>query len=816
MKYFQHWLFASISLIGLIVTSGLYTQAQQTSVGQVQLEIGQGQSCCVYGTSVVFGEKEVNFGITEFSWDFLSYHGTNTWWCKDLLGTETGWAMYISMSGDMENGNGWIIPAENVKISFDATNLVWGECEYTSNIAIDTSLSSAVPVVEKKEVTQNYGKICELGTSNVKLKVITTTGQAPGNYVGTLVINLPNFVTTTCDAELIGTFYDAETDWLSYVGNMWSAGITSNSGTFSYKPGEQITFKIGNVTLGNSITPAPNGSVFVTDLFGLARTEITDPNVIKVGKLLQGIDTDNNPDNGIIIESSVASQFTENSNVTALDVSTKLTALSKPVRTAKQVVQHLEKTAEEKLSEDINIGYWSVEMIPWLSSYQYSKVVVDSWNNVYIGWTFKNESYSPGFVSFWSTALYNNWSTSDAYIGKKNSSWDWLWARKYGSDVDDNPNSVKIDAMGNVYIWWNVWWTFGWTGVFGQIVLSGIFIPGELSWYKDHPFVAKLDNDGNWLWVTTGWYQINTIEVDQAWNSYVEGNYYSTWTFWSIVLPSEWDHVSFPFIWKIDTNGNWLWVKKMDADASIKIDSQGNIYVMGYFNWTGTFGATTLFSVPSSVFVAKISPSGDWLRASQSESSTDVECSSSPSSSVIDQQWNIYLVWSYSSDYCQDPIYFGDTMLTGNGGYTSFIAKMDSNGNRITAKKWIGGIGLATDKNWFIYTASTFDGSVSFWTTQLTNRWSSFSYNDVVGYVAKLNQSLEPVSANLFEWIAVSSIITDNLDNVYLVWNMSEVNLILWNTVLTWTRNSNLLYKMSFRDKESVLLYQTTPPEFAN
>lgn len=53
------------------------TKAQQTT-WELKLEISAGQSCCVYGTSVVFGEKEVSFGITEFTGDFLSYHGTNS------------------------------------------------------------------------------------------------------------------------------------------------------------------------------------------------------------------------------------------------------------------------------------------------------------------------------------------------------------------------------------------------------------------------------------------------------------------------------------------------------------------------------------------------------------------------------------------------------------------------------------------------------------------------------------------------------------------------------------------------------------------
>lgn len=48
MKNFHHWLLASIALVGLVITSSLYTQAQQTIEGEVQLEITAGNSCCVY------------------------------------------------------------------------------------------------------------------------------------------------------------------------------------------------------------------------------------------------------------------------------------------------------------------------------------------------------------------------------------------------------------------------------------------------------------------------------------------------------------------------------------------------------------------------------------------------------------------------------------------------------------------------------------------------------------------------------------------------------------------------------------------------
>ena len=326
----------------------LHTQAQQTT-GELKLEITAGNSCCVYWTSVAFWEKDVNFGITEFTGDFLSYHGTPSWWCKDLLWTETWRVMYIEMSWDMENGNWWIIPAENVKISFDTTTLVWGNCEYVQNIWNDISLSWAVSILEKREVIQNYGKICELGTSNVKLKVTTMTGQAPGNYVGTLVINLPNFVSNICENvwDLRGTFYDAETDGLAFITSpSWVEGVTSNWGKFSYNAGDIVTFKVNNIVLG-SVSPRWDGKVFLPELFDLPRTAYNEENVLKAGQLLQSLDVDNDPSNGIILTSNITG-ITQSGTIKSINLTTAVSQAWKTVKNVVEVQDHLAKTLDQE------------------------------------------------------------------------------------------------------------------------------------------------------------------------------------------------------------------------------------------------------------------------------------------------------------------------------------------------------------------------------------------------------------------------------------------------------------------------------------
>lgn len=639
----------------------LHTQAQQTT-GDLKLEITAGQSCCVYGTSVVFWEKDVSFGITEFTGDFLSYHGTTTWWCKDLLWTETWRAMYIAMSWDMENQNGNKISSWNVKISFDETTLVGWNCILYNNSGIDVPLNDSVALIEKDgNISTNYGKICELGTTNVQLKVVTNTGQAPGNYIGTLVIDLPSFANASCD-ELIGTFYDAETDGLNYEWDQWSVWITSNGGQFSYKPWEQITFKVWTVTLGNPVIPAANGSVFVTDLFGVARTEITDTNVIKVGKLLQWLDDDNNPNNGISISWAIATSFTENSNVTELNVDSKLTTIGKPIRTKREIVQHLDTTAESKLGEIINVVYPEISTGVSLdqlmltgsvfSRNDIKPIVKDSLWNTYIVWSFE------WTVAFWSTTLATSWEyNEDVFVAKINSSWNYERAIRWWWDSNDEWNWITVDWSGNIYIVWN----FRWSATFWITTLI------ESSNSDNDVFVAKIDKDGNYLWAIKWWWngmdQWNWITIDWSWNIYIVWSFGWTATFWSTTLMSNWEYDEDVFVAKIDKNSNRLWAIKWwwtsrDHWIWIAVDSLWNIYIVWSFEWwTTTFWSTTISKTiwyVNDYFLAKIT--SDFQRTSVKKIEW-IEIISI----FLDEQDSLY-VWGFYGMYGSS-IYIWSTLL---------------------------------------------------------------------------------------------------------------------------------------------------------
>ena len=98
-----------------------------------------------------------------------------------------------------------------------------------------------------------------------------------------------------------GRFLDGPVTGLQYDSPSWT-GITGANGIFLYQDGEIATFSIGNVRLGTSwakeiITPI--------DLVAGAENT-TNPVVINISQLLQSLDLDGDPGNGILITEAMS------------------------------------------------------------------------------------------------------------------------------------------------------------------------------------------------------------------------------------------------------------------------------------------------------------------------------------------------------------------------------------------------------------------------------------------------------------------------------------------------------------------------------
>lgn len=108
---------------------------------------------------------------------------------------------------------------------------------------------------------------------------------------------------------LTGVFIDSPVEGLTYVTSD-TTGQTDENGTFVYAENENaIEFKLGELSLGivsinETITPLD---------FGGSNATIYTPIVNNIAALLQSLDSDGDPSNGITIEEAVSEQFQENS-----------------------------------------------------------------------------------------------------------------------------------------------------------------------------------------------------------------------------------------------------------------------------------------------------------------------------------------------------------------------------------------------------------------------------------------------------------------------------------------------------------------------
>ncbi len=179
----------------------------------------------------------------------------------------------------------------------------------------------------------------------------------------------------------------------------------------------------------------------------------------------------------------------------------------------------------------------------------------------------------------------------------------------------------------------------------------------------------------------------------------------------------------------------WLWAKKAGGTSSenglsIATDSSGNSYVIGGFWETASFGSIILESNGNAdIFVANLDSSGNWLWATKAGGNDRDE----GFAITTDFSGN-----SYVTGYFNGTASFGGTTLTSSGQADIFVAKLDSSGNWLWAKKAGGtgedyGYGIATDSSGNSYVTGYFMGTTSFGTTTLTsNGWDEI-------FVAKLD-----------------------------------------------------------------------------
>lgn len=307
----------------------------------------------------------------------------------------------------------------------------------------------------------------------------------------------------------------------------------------------------------------------------------------------------------------------------------------------------------------------------------------------------------------------SNAGSSDVWFAKYDSNGNQLWIQQFGSSNFDAPLNIVTDKEGNSYLTgvtkgnleginsesgnYNVWlakydsdgnqvWIqqFG-TNLIdtsfgmdiddnGNIYLSGFGIqeePGILS-FQDNPWVGKYDSNGNLQWYQT----FGTPNIDEGYGVAVssDGSVYSTgWTLGDLGGTN----AGLYDIWvaKHDNNGESQWIKQFGTSDyefpwGIDTDSLGNVYISG---WTlGTLGQESAGSYDT--WIAKYDSYGNQVWIQQFGTSGD----DALRGMEIDSNDNIFLTG------------YTDNNLGGsnNGSYDAWVAKYDSNGDRVWVQQF--------------------------------------------------------------------------------------------------------------------------------
>jgi len=201
-------------------------------------------------------------------------------------------------------------------------------------------------------------------------------------------------------------------------------------------------------------------------------------------------------------------------------------------------------------------------------------------------------------------------------------------------------------------------------------------------------YISKFDTNGNILWAqsasSVGFTEANDVTTDTAYNVYAIGSFEGTGTFGqtSLTVKGGSDVV----ITKIDKNGVWQWAKAFggkdnDTGISIAIDAQDNLYVAGTFRGSMTLGQTTLTATgDADIFLASLDSKGQWRWATSFGGTLDERVTQI----ALDSQGNIYVSGQFLGLIKVNNASFGSKGMT-----DAFLAKFDNTGTYV----WLQTIG---------------------------------------------------------------------------------------------------------------------------
>lgn len=273
----------------------------------------------------------------------------------------------------------------------------------------------------------------------------------------------------------------------------------------------------------------------------------------------------------------------------------------------------------------------------------------------------------------------------------------------YNADYDTSKPSIKTDADGNTYVAYiNKTPYSGQTNVgLIDICVAKISTSGTIEWIRQQPSFDTSENDVD-----------PSLDIDSSGNIYVTYNTNGsvsgqTGSISSLVI----------VVFKLNSSGDTLWVKqstdfnvpKSDISPTIGVDSNGNVYVA--YDANDTTQPNEYYEM---IIVFKLDTNGNFLWVNTSKTFNTSGGNSLPSI-AIDGNSNCFI--TYMSDGNGQPV-SGESNI---GSNDVIVFKMDSNGQLLWTRQrktfdtdnYDNVPKLAVDNSGYCYVAYETYGSVS-------------------------------------------------------------------------------------------------------
>lgn len=346
----------------------------------------------------------------------------------------------------------------------------------------------------------------------------------------------------------------------------------------------------------------------------------------------------------------------------------------------------------------------------------------DSNGNIYVSGYFAGTTdFDPSLATESATSV----GLGDAFIAKYSPSGSFIWARYFGGAEDDQVIASAIDGNNNLYL----------AGTYKSTVDFDYSLGTETSTASGSGtdiFVTKIASDGTRLWTKTfGSSTLNDsavdIAVDSNGNMIVVGNYYGTVDFnpgagtTSLSAGGSYNDI---FVLKLNTNGEFVWVKSV-ANTQSNDEAQGvSLFPNGDVVVVGGFGANTIpadfdpgsatftlsaGSTNHNIFIWKLTSNGEFGWAKNIGNSATADRAYSVG---VDSNSNVYTTGTFQSSAAFSSV--GDTLTA--TGYDGFLTKHDSSGVFQWVKQLAGsgndyGRRIAVDSSSNVYISGHFSGS---------------------------------------------------------------------------------------------------------